>query len=146
MMRAMPAIGGLAMGLLLGSIAPPSRTGPLFFLALGVFGISIIVFSLSEVFWLSLVALAIYGATDMFSVYVRQTLVQLETPDSLRGRVNAVNSVSINASNELGDFRAGSMAVLIGTVPAVALGGLVTLGAAALWWRLFPDLRRVTLG
>jgi MFS family permease len=144
-MRAMPAIGGLAMGLLLGSVTPPRQTGPLFFLALGVFGVSIIAFSLSQVFWFSLVALAIYGATDMFSVYVRQTLVQLATPDSLRGRVNAVNSVSINASNELGDFRAGSMAVLIGTVPAVALGGVVTLGAAALWWRLFPDLRRVQL-
>jgi MFS family permease len=144
-MRAMPAIGGLAMGILLGSIAPPSQTGPLFFLGLGVFGLSIVVFALSEVFWVSLVTLAVYGATDMFSVYVRQTLVQLETPDALRGRVNAVNSVSINASNELGDFRAGTMAVLIGTVPAVALGGFVTLGAAALWWRLFPDLRRVQL-
>ena len=99
----------------------------------------------SEVFWLSLVALAVYGAADMFGVYVRQTLVQLETPDSLRGRVHAVNSVSINASNEPGDFRAGTMAVLIGTVPAVASGGIVTLGAAALWWRLFPELRRVQL-
>jgi hypothetical protein len=110
-----------------------------------MFGLSIVVFSLSSVFWVSLVALFIYGAVDMFSVYVRQTLVQIATPDSLRGRVNAVNSVSISASNELGDFRAGSMAVLIGTVPAVALGGVVTLGAAALWWRFFPDLRRVRL-
>lgn len=145
LMRAMPAIGGLAMGFVLGAIAPPRRTGLFFFLSLAVFGVSIIAFSLSELFWLSLVALAVYGATDMFSVYVRQTVVQMTTPDDLRGRVNAVNSVSINASNELGDFRAGSMAVLVGTVPAVALGGVVTLGAAALWWRLFPDLRRVQI-
>lgn len=144
-MRAMPAIGGLGMGLLLGAMAPTSRSGPLFFFALAMFGLSIVVFSLSNVLWVSLVALFIYGATDMFSVYVRQTLVQIATPDDLRGRVNAVNSVSISASNELGDFRAGSMAVLIGTVPAVALGGVVTLGAAALWWRVFPDLRRVRL-
>jgi MFS family permease len=144
-MRAMPAIGGLGMGLLLGAMAPTNRTGPLFFIALGMFGLSIVVFSLSSVFWVSLVALFIYGAVDMFSVYVRQTLVQIATPDTLRGRVNAVNSVSISASNELGDFRAGSMAVLIGTVQAVALGGVVTLGAAALWWRIFPELRRVRL-
>lgn len=145
-MRAMPAIGGLAMGLLLGWITPPRHAGPLLFLALGVFGLSIVAFSLSQVLWLSLIALAVYGAADMFSVYVRQTLVQLATPDTLRGRVNAVNSVSINASNELGDFRAGSMAVLIGTVPAIALGGVITLGATMLWWRLFPDLRKVQLG
>lgn len=144
-MRAMPAIGGLGMGLLLGATAPTNNSGPLFFIALGMFGLSIVIFSVSNVFWVSLVSLFIYGAADMFSVYVRQTLVQIATPDALRGRVNAVNSVSISASNELGDFRAGSMAVLIGTVPAVALGGVVTLGAAALWWRIFPDLRRVRL-
>jgi MFS family permease len=144
-MRAMPAIGGLGMGLLLGATAPTNRSGPLFFIALGMFGLSIVIFSVSTVFWISLVSLFIYGAADMFSVYVRQTLVQIATPDALRGRVNAVNSVSISASNELGDFRSGSMAVLIGTVPAVALGGIVTLGAAALWWRIFPDLRRVRL-
>lgn len=142
-LRSMPALGGLAMGLLLASFAAPARVGPLFFLALAAFGLSILVFSLSRSFVLSLAALAVYGAADMFSVLVRQTLVQLATPDGLRGRVNAVNAVSINGSNELGDFRAGAMAALVGTVPAVAGGGLVTLGAAALWWRLFPELRRV---
>jgi hypothetical protein len=142
-MRAMPALGGLGMGLLLGAIPPPRSSGLLFFLALGVFGLSTLVFSLSQALWLSLAALAVSGAADMFSVYVRQTLIQLGTPDALRGRVNAVNSVSVNASNELGDFRAGAMAALIGTAPAVAGGALVTLGAAALWWHIFPDLRRV---
>lgn len=143
LMRAMPALGGLGMGLLLGAVPPPRRTGLLFFLSLGIFGLSLLVFGLSRVLWLSLAALAVSGASDMFSVYVRHTLIQLGTPDELRGRVNAANSVSINASNELGDFRAGAMAAVVGTVPAVAGGALVTLGAAALWWRLFPDLRRV---
>lgn len=142
-MRAMPAIGGLAMGFALGVLPPPGRTGPLFFVALGAFGLSILVFSLSEILWLSLLALLLYGASDMFSVYVRSTLVQLGTPDALRGRVNAVNSVSVNATNELGDFRAGLMAAAIGPVGAVAVGAGVTLAATALWWRWFPVLRRL---
>jgi predicted MFS family arabinose efflux permease len=142
-MRAMPAIGGLAMGFALGVLPPPGRAGPLFFVALVVFGVSILVFSLSEVLWVSLLALLVYGAADMFSVYVRNTLVQLGTPDALRGRVNAVNSVSINATNELGDFRAGVMAAVIGPVAAVAVGAGVTLVATALWWRIFPGLRRL---
>jgi len=110
---------------------------------LSVFGASVIVFSLSEILWLSLAALAVYGASDMVSVYIRQTLVQVATPDGMRGRVSAVNGVSITASNELGDFRAGVMAAGVGTVPAVLLGGLATLAVAALWWRIFPSLRRV---
>lgn len=142
-MRAMPAVGGLAMGLVLGALPAPRRTGALFFLSLAGFGGSVLVFGLSELFWLSLIALAVYGATDMFSVYVRLTLIQLGTPDSLRGRVNAVNSVSINATNELGDFRAGLMAAAIGPVAAVTVGAAVTLAATGLWWKLFPDLRKV---
>ena len=82
-------------------------------------------------------------AADMISVYIRLTLIQLATPDAMRGRVSAVNSVSINASNELGDFRAGVMAGGIGTVPAVLLGGVVTVGVTVLWWRLFPGIRRI---
>tara|TARA_B100001123_G_C14334554_1_gene640549 strand:- start:94 stop:483 length:390 start_codon:yes stop_codon:yes gene_type:complete len=117
--------------------------GPTLFIALGVFGVSIVVFSLSKVFWLSLLALTIYGAADMVSVYIRLTLVQIATPDSMRGRVSSVNSVSINASNELGDFRAGMSAALLGTVPAVLIGGLVTLGVTALWMRLFPSIHRI---
>lgn len=110
LMRSTPAIGSLLIGLALTQMDRPRYMGPALFLSLGVFSISIITFGLSETFWISLVALAAYGAADMVSVYVRQTLVQIATPDSMRGRVSAVSSVSINASNELGDFRAGIMA------------------------------------
>jgi hypothetical protein len=82
------------------------------------------------------------GAADMVSVYIRETLIQLWTPDAVRGRVNAVNMVFIGASNELGEFRAGVSAALIGTVPAVLVGGLGTVAVAALWYRWFPELRR----
>ncbi|MDP2620917.1 MAG: MFS transporter [Hyphomicrobiales bacterium] len=143
MMRAMPAFGAIFVGILLARLPQTRRMGPIFFVSLTVFGASVIVFSLSEIFWLSLAALAVYGASDMVSVYIRQTLVQVATPDGMRGRVSAVNAVSITASNELGDFRAGVMAAGIGTVPAVFLGGVATLAAAALWWRVFPSLGRV---
>jgi MFS family permease len=143
LMRATPALGALGVGLVLAQLHSPGRMGLVLFASLAVFGLSIMVFSLSTWFWLSLAALAVYGGADMVSVYVRQTLVQIATPDEMRGRVTAVSTVSVNASNELGDFRAGSMAAAIGTVPAVLLGGVVTLGVAALWWRLFPDLKRV---
>ena len=113
------------------------------FLSLAVFGLSITVFSLSETFWISLLALSIYGAADMVSVYVRQTLVQIATPDVMRGRVSAVNAVSINASNELGDFRAGVMAGGIGTVPAMLVGGLTTVTVTVLWMKLFPSISRI---
>ena len=92
--------------------------------------------------WLSVFALAVMGGADMVSVYVRETLIQLWTPDQVRGRVNAVNSVFIGASNELGEFRAGVSAAVFGTVAAVAIGGLGTVAVAALWARWFPDLRR----
>ncbi len=142
-MRAMPALGSLAVGLALTRIASPRRMGPLFFASLAVFGVSIMVFGLSEIYWLSLAALVVYGAADMVSVYIRVTLVQLATPDAMRGRVSAVNGVAINASNELGDFRAGVMAAAIGTVPAVLAGGAVTLAVTALWPRLFPQMTKV---
>ncbi|MDG2284833.1 MAG: MFS transporter [Alphaproteobacteria bacterium] len=142
-MRAMPGVGSLIMGLALARLAAPRSMGPALFIALGVFGASIIVFSLSELFWLSLAALVIYGASDMVSVYIRLTLVQTATPDSMRGRVSAVNSVSINASNELGDFRAGLSAAAVGVVPAVLFGGIATLVVTLLWARFFPAMRRV---
>ncbi len=142
-MRAMPALGALLVGLVLTRLASPRRMGPSLFVALAVFGASIVVFGLSETYWLSLAALAVYGAADMVSVYVRVTLVQLATPDAMRGRVSAVNGVAINASNELGDFRAGIMAAATGTVPAVLAGGAVTLASTLLWSRLFPQLGKV---
>jgi hypothetical protein len=87
--------------------------------------------------------MALMGAFDMVSVYVRETLIQVWTPDAVRGRVNAVNQVFVGASNELGEFRAGISAGLIGVVPAVVFGGVGTIAIAALWWRWFPELRRV---
>jgi hypothetical protein len=117
------------------------------FAAVGIFGLAIIAFGLSTTLWISLPALFVMGAADMVSVNVRATLVQLATPDDVRGRVTAVNSVFIGASNELGEFRAGTMAHWIGAVPAVVIGGLGTLAIGALWIRLFPGLfnkRRLT--
>jgi MFS family permease len=143
LMRAMPAIGALSIGVFLSQLKSPGRMGYVLFGSLALFGSSIVVFSLSTSFILSLAALCTYGAADMISVYVRATLVQIATPDAMRGRVSAVNSVSIVTSNELGDFRAGVMAAGIGTVPAVCLGGVVTLLVGAVWWHIFPDLKRV---
>ena len=143
-MRAMPGIGALFMGLALAQIAHPRYVGITMFLTLALFGGSIVIFSLSTVFWISLVALAIYGASDMVSVYIRLTLVQLATPDEMRGRVSAVNSISINASNELGDFRAGLMASGFGTVPAVFLGGVATFAVVGIWMKIFPDLVKIS--
>jgi MFS family permease len=106
-----------------------------------VFGLATLVFGISTSFWLSLVALAVLGAGDMVSVFIRHLLVQLETPDAIRGRVSAVNSVFIGASNELGEFESGLVAALIGAVPAVIVGGGATLLVALAWTRLFPELR-----
>jgi MFS family permease len=142
-MRAMPAAGALVVALMLARSGLPWSVGRAFFVSLTIFGLSILVFSVSTIFWLSAAALAVYGAADMVSVYVRQTLVQIETPNELRGRVSAVSTVSITASNQLGDFRAGGMAALIGAPAAVALGAGVTLAATALWYRWFPGLRAV---
>ncbi|MEK9752983.1 MAG: MFS transporter [Rhodospirillaceae bacterium] len=143
LMRSMPAIGSLCVGMVLMQVTHPRHMGPAMFVSLACFGASIVVFGMSETFWISLAALAAYGGADMISVYVRQTLVQIATPDDMRGRVSAVNSVSINASNELGDFRAGVTAAAIGTVPAVVVGGVVTLAVTGLWVLLFPTIRRV---
>ena len=119
------------------------RAGVLMFAAVAFFGAFTVIFGLSRMVWLSALALALAGAADMISVYIRETLMQLWTPDAVRGRVNAVNAVFIGASNELGEFRAGTMASLIGVVPAVVVGGVGTLVVAALWAYWFPDIRRV---
>jgi Transmembrane secretion effector len=111
------------------------------FQAVVVFGIATIAFGVSESFPLSLACLFVLGAADMVSVFVRQTLVQIDTPDAMRGRVSAVNAVFIGASNELGEFESGTLAALIGAVPAVMMGGIGSLAVAALWARWFPELR-----
>ncbi|MCU0907726.1 MAG: MFS transporter [Rhodobacteraceae bacterium] len=143
LMRATPAVGGLAVGLALARFGLPGHVGRWFFAALAAFGASIVVIGASPLLWLTLPALVVYGGADMISVYVRQTLVQMGTPDDLRGRVSAVNSVAINASNQMGDFRAGMVAALAGVPVAIVAGGLATLGVAALWYRIFPELRRL---
>lgn len=143
LLRAAPAIGAIVVGFWL--IARPIRdhAGLIMFAAVMLFGVFTTVFSLSQILILSVVSLAIMGGCDMISIYVRNTLIQLWTPDALRGRVNAVNQVFIGASNEVGGFRAGVMAALIGAVPAVLVGGIGTMAVAGLWYRWFPELRRV---
>jgi MFS family permease len=142
LLRAGPAIGAIVVALYLTTHPIRDHAGLLMFFFVGVFGAFTVVFGLSTLVWLSVVALIVMGGADMVSVYVRETLIQLWTPDQVRGRVNAVNNVFVGASNELGEFRAGVTAALIGTVPAVVLGGFGTIAVTVLWMRLFPDLRR----
>jgi MFS family permease len=140
LLRAAPAVGALAMALWLARRPIERRAGPRLLAAVAAYGAAMLVFGLSGQLWLSLAALAIGGAADMVSVVVRQTLVQLETPDPMRGRVSAVNGLFIGASNQLGEFRAGAMAAGIGAVGSVLVGGAGTLCVAWAWRRLFPDL------
>jgi len=142
LLRSAPAVGSLAMSLVLTRWSIQRRTGPTLFGAVAVYGLATLVFGLSTDLALSLAALAIAGAADMVSVVIRQTLVQLETPDEMRGRVSAVNALFIGASNQLGEFRAGATAAGLGPFGAVLLGGLGTLAIVVAWWRLFPSLAR----
>jgi MFS family permease len=142
MLRAGPGIGAIAMAAYLGMRPIRDHAGIIMFVGVGLFGLFTVIFGLSTLPWLSVLMLALMGASDMISVYVRETLIQLATPDEVRGRVNAVNMVFIGASNELGEFRAGVSAALIGIVPAVVVGGFGTMAVTALWMRLFPSLRR----
>lgn len=142
-MRAAPAVGAALLAIVL-TVRPLRRhMGRWMFGGVTVFGLATIVFGISTSFVLSLVALAVMGAGDMISVYIRHLLVQLETPDAIRGRVSAVNAVFIGASNELGEFESGVTAAWWGVVPAVVVGGSVTLLVAAGAARLFPSLRRL---
>lgn len=137
-----PAAGAVAMAILLAHFPLERNVGLKMFLAVGVFGVSTIVFGLSTDIYLSLSALFVLGAVDMISIYVRQTLVQGETPDAMRGRVGAINSVFIGASNQLGEFESGVVAAMIGTVGSVVVGGVGTIIVAVLWMRWFPELAR----
>jgi MFS family permease len=139
-LRTAPGIGAAVCGALLG-LAPITRhVGRWMFAGVVVYGCATLLFATSTLFWLSMAALVVMGAGDMVSVYIRHLLVQLETPDEIRGRVSAVNAVFIGASNELGEFESGLTASWWGTVPAVIVGGLATLGVAGTWTRLFPEL------
>ena len=121
----------------------PRHVGRIEFATVAMFGIATIVFGLSGWFWLSWAALAVMGAFDTVSVVIRTTLLQLETPDEMRGRVSAVNSLFSASSNQLGDFRAGAVAALFGAVPAVLMGGVGTLLVVLVCIKLFPELYRV---
>ena len=140
LLRSSIAVGGLGTALWLARHPLRGRAGRRMFAAVAVFGAATIVFGLSTSFALSLVALAVLGAADMVSVVVRQSLVQLETPDAMRGRVSAVNSLFIGASNQLGEFESGITAAWFGVVPSVVLGGIGTLVVVLAWMRLFPAL------
>ena len=143
LLRAAPAVGALGMALLLTRWSFEHGTGKIMFAAVATYGLATIVFALSGSFAIALAALIVLGASDMVSVVLRMTLVQLATPDAVRGRVTAVNGLFIGASNQLGEFRAGVMASRFGAVPAVLIGGVGTLLIVLLWMRLFPELARV---
>lgn len=142
-LRAAPGVGALVCALWL-AVLPISRfVGRWVLGSVAVFGFATIAFGLTESFVVALLALVVIGASDMVSVYVRNLLVQLETPDEIRGRVNAVSAVMIGASNELGEFESGLLASWVGAVRAVVIGGVATVGIVAVWTKLFPGLRKM---
>ncbi len=141
LLRGAPAVGAFAMSLVLARWTIQRGVGKVLFAAVATFGITTLVFAVSTAFWLSMAMLFINGAADMVSVVVRQTLVQLDTPDEMRGRVSAVNSIFIGASNQLGEFESGATAALLGPVGSVLLGGVGTLLVVGLWMKWFPQLR-----
>lgn len=142
-LRGVPSLGALLMTAVLARHAIGKGAGLKMFQAVIVFGVATVVFGISRQLWISVIALAVMGAADTVSVVVRSSLVQLATPDAMRGRVSAVNYLFINASNQLGAFESGATAAILGTVPAVVLGGIGTVVVALLWMKLFPTLRRV---
>jgi MFS family permease len=142
LLRGAPAAGALLMSAVLTRWPLERRVGPTMLAAVALYGLCMVVFGLSTSFVLSLIVLAVSGGADMVSVVVRQTLVQIETPNEMRGRVSAVNSVFIGASNQLGEFESGATAALLGPVGSVVAGGVGTLLVAAAWFKLFPSLSR----
>jgi MFS family permease len=143
LLRSAPAFGAAIVALYLTRWPVERKVGFTMFSAVAVFGVATLVFGLSRSVVLSLAALAVSGAADQISVYIRAALVQFATPDAMRGRVSAVSTLFISASNELGGFESGVTAALLGTVPAVILGGIGTLAVVAIWMRAFPPLRTV---
>jgi hypothetical protein len=142
-LRTAPGVGAAVIAIAF-AFAPIDRhVGRWMFGGVALFGVSTIVFGLSQSFWVSLVALVLLGGGDMVSVYIRHMLVQLETPDAIRGRVSAVSSMFIGASNELGEFESGATARWFGLVPSVVIGGFATLAVVVAYRKLFPELRRM---
>ena len=139
-LRAAPALGALICALFIAQWPMKTKVGKKLFSAVGVFGISMLVFGISTSFILSVVALVIAGAADSFSVVIRMTLIQLETPDTMRGRVSSVNAIFIGASNELGEFESGATAELFGPVGSIVLGSIGTILVVLFWAKIFPNL------
>jgi len=143
-LRAAPGLGAVTVAVWLAVRPITRRVGVYMFGGVAIFGVATVIFGSTQDFWVALGALALMGAGDMVSVYVRGLLVQLETPDAIRGRVSAVSSIAIGASNELGEFESGTTAAWFGLVPAIVLGGVVTLAVAVLWAKVFfPTLWRL---
>lgn len=142
LLRSAPAVGAVLVALVQARHPPARHAGLQLFGAVTVFGAATLVFAFSTSFTLTLAMLVVLGASDMVSVNIRSSLVQLATPDSMRGRVSAVNMLFVGASSELGAFESGAAASLLGTVPAVALGGIATLVVVGAWMKLFPALRQ----
>ena len=141
LLRAMPAVGSVVVGFTLARMSPMRHVGQKLFLVLVLFSMTILIFAFSEALWLSCLALLVYGAVDMVSVNIRMSMVQLGTPDDLRGRVNAVNSLCTSSSHHLGTFRAGWLASVIGPVPTAVLGGCVGLAVSVWGWFTFKQIR-----
>ncbi|WP_318377811.1 MFS transporter [Enterobacter sp.] len=141
LLRSAPAVGALLVGFWLSRRALTRNVGMIMFMSVAGFGVATLCFAFSQWMWLSLLALFALGGCDMVSMVIRGSLVQLDTPDEMRGRVNAVNSIFINTSNQLGEFESGMLAAWLGAVPAAAIGGIGTLIVVALWMRWFPGLR-----
>jgi hypothetical protein len=142
-LRSAPAVGALAAGIMLTRKPLGGIAGRKLLVVVGIFGASMVVFGLSKWFPLSFAALAVSGFVDMISMNIRSMITALATPDALRGRVNAVEMVFISASNELGAFESGAAAALVGAVPAVVIGGSLTIVAALVWPKLFPAMARI---
>lgn len=142
-LRTAPSAGAAIVAVVLARRQIQRHAGLWMFACVALFGVATVVFGLSESYYLSLLALVVVGGADMVSVYVRSAMIQLATPDHMRGRVGSLNSLFVGASNELGEFRAGMTAGAVGTVPAVVIGGVGAVIVVGLWMRLFPELRQV---
>ncbi len=140
LLRSSPAIGAIIMSAVVARYPVKSGAGRKMLISVGIYGLLIALFGLSQWLWTSIALLILIGAADMVSVVIRHTMVQAETPDEMRGRVAAVNSIFIGATGDLGEFRAGIMAAALGTLPAIVFGGLTTMVFAGLWFKLFPAL------
>ncbi len=143
LLRSAPAVGALLSAVWLSHHPIESRIGPKMFASVAIFGVATIVFALSHSFLLSLAALAVLGMSDAVSVVIRFSLVQIETPDAMRGRVSAINYLFVGSSNTLGEFESGTVAAWLGAVPSVLIGGIGSLLVALIWMFLFPDLRKI---